>query len=265
MWLIHSQTRRNMPCCFCIGTQTFLSTTLRTRPTPAKCARTTTWLTTRASMSEPFPQPDVFSQPHLVFNTPTWTLIDARPELVGSLLWVITLYLGVFGPRWSSVVYKFLRVQCGLPTAAVDVLHSAPALFCGFAIDGLLRAASDGNAIGAIATGLSGAFYAGACEAGRQNATRSQIQSDDERELFNAFVAFADIRLRRRGRCHLVDVRKALEKEPSIPCRRLARRNDAQIKKFVRQYAKDSRISPNGFYRGLSVVSDDNGANRSAR
>ncbi len=214
-------------------------------------------------MSEPFPQPDVFAQPHLVFSTPGWALIDARPEAIGSILWVVALYLGVFGPRWSSVVYDFL-LRRKLPSAAADVLHSAPALVGGFAVDGLLRAASDGNAVGAIATGLGAAFYAGACELGRLNASMARLKTDEERELFDAFVAFADARLRRRGRCHLIDVRKALEKEPSIPCRRLARRNDAQIKKFVKRYAKDSRISPNGFYRGLSIVQEDKDASRGA-
>lgn len=210
-------------------------------------------------MSEPFAQPDIFSQPHLIFSSPSWATIDARPELVGSILWICALYLGLFGPRWSTVVFKFLRVQCRLPEELVIVLHSAPALIGGFAIDGILRAASDGNAVGAISTGLSAAFFAGVCELGRLNSSRAKLNTEEEREMFAAFVSFADTRLRRRGRCHLVDVRKALERESSIKCRRLARRNDAQIKKFVKRYAKNSRISPNGFYRGLSVIRQDNG------
>jgi len=205
------------------------------------------------SFSEPFPRPDVFASPDIVFSTPSWALLDYRPELVGSVLWMIALYLGVFGPRWGSVVHDWLRIRISEEIA--DVFHSAPFVFSGFAVDGVIRACNGGNAVGAIAGGLSLAFYAGVGELGRLNEQRRAIADEQEKAAYDVFVEFAGKSLKKTGRCHLVDVRKAMLAEPKA--RFLGRRNDAFLRKCIRRWAKNSRVSPNGFYRGLSVRTKD--------
>lgn len=163
------------------------------------------------------------------------------------------LYLGLYGPRWGSVVHDWLRIRISEEIA--DIFHSAPFVFGGFAVDGVIRATNGGNAVGAIAGGLSLALYAGAGELGRLNEQRRALADEEERADFDAFVQFADKSLKKTGRCHLVDVRKALLEEPNA--RFLGRRNDAFLRKFIRRWAKNSRVSPNGFYRGLSIRTKD--------
>lgn len=205
----------------------------------------------RASLSERIPQ-DAFAYPHLVFGESNiWAriLADARPELTGTLLWLAALYLGLYGPRWGGFVRE--QLQRVLPELLADFLHSAPFVFGAMAVDSVLCSAVDGNASVAVATGLSAAFYAGFGELGRINARRQALADAEEKRAFEAFVAFADKSLHPYGRCHLIDVRSALRKSPGHGF--LALRGDEVLKKFIRRYAKDSRISPNGFYRGLSV------------
>lgn len=242
-------------CGFCCSWNFVASSSFLTAPIPVSPARRPPRIASArrglilSSFSEPFPRTDVFSTPDIVFCTPSWALLDYRPELLGSVLWMSALYLGVYGPRWGSVVHSWLRIRISEEIA--DIFHSAPFVFGGFAVDGVIRAVNGGNAVGAIAGGLSLAFYAGAGELGRLNEQRRALADEEERAAFEVFVTFADNSLKKTGRCHLVDVRKALLGEPNA--RFLGRLNDALLRKFIRRWAKNSRVSPNGFYRGLSV------------
>lgn len=206
-------------------------------------------------LSEPFPQADIFATPLPVFSIQGWAF-DARPELVGSLLWAGALYLGLYGPRWAGVVHTRLSNALERPLGTqgaelvADATHSLPFVLGGFAADAALRLTSDGNAVGAIATGLTLAMYAGVGELERLSRARRAV-SDEETAAFTAFCTFADTRLRRSGRCHLNDVRAALARSPG--CGNVARRSDATLRKFIRKYARNARVSPNGFYRGLSI------------
>ena len=245
-------------CCFCItGTGVLPQiqtsgalTVIRRAPGRARYGSSSF----RASLSEPIPQATT-AYPHLVFGDTTWTgvLTNARPEIAGTLLWLAALYLGLGGPRWGAVFRSAL--QRVLPEPVADFLHSAPFLAAAMAADASLKVAAEGNAGSAIAAGLSVALWAAFCELGRINDKRRALADAEEERAFEAFVAFADRSLKRRGMCHLMDVRSALKSEPGLG--HLARGNsDSVLKKFIRKYAKNSRISPNGYYRGLSVRAD---------
>eukprot|EP00171_Calliarthron_tuberculosum_P012494 IDg12494t1 len=240
--------------CFCLPSQVVLinGSPLRTLSAPAR--RRSPAIApgargTRCSLlSVPFPQPDVFATPLPVFSVRDWAF-DARPELLGSLLWAGTLYLGLYGPRWAGVVHARLCSALAGPLGTqsaelvADATHSLPFLLGGLAIDAALRLAADGNAVGAIATGLTLVSYAGVGELERVSRARRAV-SKEEAAAFSAFCSFADTRLRKSGRCHLVDVRSALASAPG--CGVVARRSDATLRKFIRKYARNSRVSPNG-------------------
>lgn len=212
---------------------------------------------TTSHLSLPFPQPDVFAIPLVVF--PATAAADVRPELLGALLWSLGLYLGFSqNSRWADSVRIFLttlfrRVAPTAPAAifAADVLHTLPFLAAGFGVDAALRAAAAGNAVWAVATGTTIALYAGVYDLARQSAKDSLVSEDDELP-YAAFAAFADRSLTPKGMCHFFDVRDALRRDTTTP-QKLRSISDNMLRRFVQNRFPRAKRTPNGFYRGLSI------------
>lgn len=253
--------KRGRRSCFCVPTHLgrgcfFVSGRNYTHGRRAAYTTPTTRCAMGSSLlSVPFPIFDTYAQPTTVFSVGN-NVMDIRPELLGSLLWTSALYFGIFGPRWASIVHSgvsnALRASLGdgRAIAVADATHSLPFVLGGLACDAALRSAADGNAVGAVASGLTLAFYAGVGELERISRTRRAI-SDEEQALYEAFCKLGGTVLDKSGRCHLLDVRNAFAKAPGG--RQVANASDATLRKFIRKYASNSRVSPNGFYRGLSV------------
>lgn len=208
-------------------------------------------------LSSPFPLPDVFAIPSVVFPR-TIITADWRPELLGSILWTTGLYLGISEKeRWGATSLRFARdvliklsLSAQLAELIAAVIHSVPFLVAGFGIDACLRYSNGGNAVWAVASGLSIAMYGGVYELGRMSASAKLVSTDDE-QMYQLFCEFAARQLRKKGRCHLVDVRSAVRQDSKA--RRVASVSDETMRRFIRNYAPDARRSPNGFYRGLSI------------
>lgn len=210
-----------------------------------------------ASLSSPFPLPDLFAFPNVVFLSSTASS-DFRPELLGSLLWSAGLYLGFSQrKRWASFVYDSqisLLKSLKLPHIAAEIItlptHSLPFIATGFAIDALMRHANGGNPVWAIAAGLSVAMYGGIYELGRISAGGKKLSEEDTMR-YALFDDFAQRRLQARGMCHLVDIRAAVRSDPKA--RRLSNLSDESLRRFVRNRFPRAKRSPNGYYRGLSL------------
>lgn len=222
---------------------------------PPRRPRPTCTLPPPSSLSNPLPPPpDAFS------ILPALTFIDhslppsARPDLLGTVLWSVGLYLGISERvRWGAALRTALSsalrgAGAPVPTAdaAATALHTLPFLFAGIAVDAALRAVSAGA--WADAAGVSLAMYGGIYEAGRSSQSSKKV-GEAEEAAFSAFQDFATRRLQRRGRCHLMDVRSALVQDS-----RLRRVSDEQLRRFIRTYAPSARRTPNGYYRELSVL-----------
>lgn len=209
-------------------------------------------------LSAPFPLPDLFAYPTVAFARAA-AGSDWRPELLGASLWSAGLYLGFSETeRWGSnslaAATRLCRRQMPLELAegVAAAFHSLPFLAAGFGIDAALRYSSAGNAVWAVASGLTVFLYSGVYELGRSSSRRARELSPDEEALFALFEEFAACRLAPRGRCHLVDVRAALRKDPKA--RRVANVSDANLRRFIsNRYPKAIR-SRNGFYRGLRII-----------
>lgn len=115
----------------------------------------------------------------------------------------------------------------------------------GILVDGVIR----GNAGGSwsLAGGVFVMLWGGVFEAGRSGSMLVREEDEDEWVLF---CEFAKVRMRTRGRCHLIDVVRAYR---DYRGGRLEVSQDL-IRRFVRKWAPKARRSPNGFYRQLSVV-----------
>lgn len=243
-------------------------------PSLSRCSPTSTHITARrarfsASLSSPFPLPDLFSFPNVVFLSSTASS-DFRPELVGSLLWTAGLYLGFSqSKRWGSMVFdaqaKLLR-SFQLPELAVEVLvlptHSLPFLATGFGIDAVLRHANGGSAVWAIAAGLSVASYGGIYELARSSVTPKKLSEEDQRR-YDLFDDFARRKLRACGMCHLIDIKEAVRGDPKA--RSLTYLSDESLRRFVRNRFPKAKRSPNGYYRGLSLLDLSEAARQSAQ
>lgn len=222
-----------------------------------------------ASLSSPFPLPDLFAFPNVAFLSSTASS-DFRPELLGSVLWSAGLYLGFSQrKRWGSVVYDSqmrLLNSFKLPHLVAEVLalttHTLPFLASGFGIDALLRHANGGSAVWAIAAGLSVAMYGGIYELGRSSA-RGKNLSEEDTVRYALFDDFARRRLRARGMCHLIDIRAAVRSDPEA--RRLSALSDESLRRFVRNRFPQAKRSPNGYYRGLSLSEVGKGSKQSAQ
>lgn len=123
----------------------------------------------------------------------------------------------------------------------------------GVITDVMLRSAANGNAVWAVATGLSVALYAGVYELARQATENSKLNSE-EKLVYAAFVEFADVQLTAKGMCHFVDVRDAIRKQASV-APLLRGLSDESIRRFVASKFPRAKRSPNGYYRGLSIKS----------
>lgn len=209
---------------------------------------------TTAQFSSPFPQPDQFAFPTTAF--PVSSGPDIRPEILGALLWSFGLYFGFSQrSRWAESVRLYLMTSLtaiSLPGAEIvaDAVHWLPFFAAGMFVDAALRYGAGGNAIWAIATGTSVALYAGVYELGRQNLASGRL-SDDEIDRYRTFQDVARRTLVPKGRCHFVDVRSAVRRDPaSGPLRGVS---DEMLRRFVRNEFPAAKRSRNGFYRGLSV------------
>lgn len=215
-------------------------------------------LSSPPTFSNPFPI-DPFAIPHLTFVN-GGLAVSSRPELLGTLLWAVGIYLGLSQRvRLGEALRESLQwgleragISEGAAAAAATAVHTLPFLFAAFAIDAGLRAAAGGNSAWADAGGLTLAIYGGVYEAGRSSA-RSKGLDDEEAVEFEKFVEFASRRLERRGRCHLTDVRAAITADPAAR-RSVGRISDERLRRFIRTFAPSAIRSPNGFYRELSVV-----------
>lgn len=215
-------------------------------------------LSSPPTFSNSFPT-DPFAIPHLTFVN-GGLAASSRPELLGTLLWAVGMYLG-FSQRvrlgealreWLQRGLERVGVSQGGAAAAATAFHTLPFLFAAFAVDAGLRAASAGNSAWADAGGLTLAIYGGVYEAGRASA-RSKSVDDEEAVEFERFVEFASRKLERRGRCHLIDIRAAITADPAAGIG-LGRISDEKLRRFIRTFAPSAIRSPNGFYRQLSVV-----------
>lgn len=209
-----------------------------------------------AQFSSPFPQPDEFAFPTTAFSISSRP--DIRPELLGALLWSFGLYFGFSQhSRWAESVRLWLSASftaISLPGAefVADAVHWLPFFATGMIVDAALRNGAGGNAVWAIATGTSVALYAGVYELGRQNLAARRV-SDDELDRYRTFQDVARRTLVPKGRCHFVDVRAAVRRDPaSGPLRGVS---DEMLRRFVRTEFPAAKRSPNGFYRGLSIRS----------
>lgn len=219
-----------------------------------RCARSASCVraalhTPPPSFSSPLPLADPFAPWHIVFvqsNVST----EFRPELLGTVLWAVGLYLGLSQKvRWGAALrslmetsFKRLPVSDDVAESTATALHTLPFLFAGFGIDALLRVATSGNGAWADASGVTLALYGGIYEAGRSSA-QSKTVSDEERRAYDSFVEFASVRLEQRGMCHLMDVRAALREANLVMERRMS---DEQLRRFIRAYAPAARRSVGG-------------------
>lgn len=224
-------------------------TQLTLSPTPPR-------LSPRASLSSPFPLPDPFAFPAIAFTQPT-IASDIRPELIGTCLWGIGLYLGFSQRvRWGTAVQKSLTsaLNAFVPLPVADTLssifHTLPFLVAAFTSDAALRYFNAGSATWAVASGLSIAMYGGVYELGRLNARTKQLTQADQR-AYSTFTQFAQRKLIANGRCHLIDIRNAIREDPNA--RRISSLSDETLRKFIRTAFPAAKRSPNGFYRGLSI------------
>lgn len=150
-------------------------------------------LSSPPTFSNPFPI-DPFAIPHLTFVN-GGLAVSSRPELLGTLLWAVGIYLGLsqrvrLGEALRELLQRGLEragVSEGGAAAAATALHTLPFLFAAFAIDAGLRAAAGGNSAWADAGGLTLAIYGGIYEAGRSSA-RSKGLDDEEAVEFEKFV-----------------------------------------------------------------------------
>lgn len=209
--------------------------------------------TTQSNLSAPFPIADPFAYPSVVF-TPTAISLQFRPDLLGSLLWIFALYFGFsqrfrFGSKLLDVYTQWLE-SVGVPLADSIALatHTVPFLFAGIGVDALLRYGAGGNAVWAVALGVSCAMYAGVYELGRASAVAAE---NAKRKGNDVFREFAERRLEPRGRCHFVDVRNAVRDDSKA--RTLARLSDEELRQLIKISFPKARRSPNGFYRGVGV------------
>lgn len=217
-------------------------------------------LSSPPTSSNPFPM-EPFAIPHLTFIN-GGLAVSSRPELLGTLLWAVGIYLGLSQRvRLGEALRESLQrtferfgVSQGGAAAAATALHTLPFLFAAFAVDAGLRAASGGNSAWADAGGLTLAIYGGIYEAGRSSA-KSKGLDDEEAVEFEKFVEFASRKLERRGRCHLTDVRAAITADPTARLS-VGRISDERLRRFIRTFAPSAIRSPNGFYRQLSVVEE---------
>ncbi|PXF49965.1 hypothetical protein BWQ96_00125 [Gracilariopsis chorda] len=210
----------------------------------------------RASLSSPFPLPDPFAFPAVAFTQPSISS-DIRPELIGTCLWGIGLYLGFSQRvRWGTAVQNALTnalnafVPLNVADALSSVFHTLPFLVAAFSSDAALRYFNAGSATWAVASGLSLAMYGGVYELGRLNARTRKLTDADER-AYSTFTQFAQRKLIANGRCHLIDIREAIREDPNAT--RLSSISDETLRKFVRNAFPRAKRSPNGFYRGLSI------------
>lgn len=218
--------------------------------------------TLHASLSSPIPSAPFSFPPPPVYlhNLP---LSDTRPELVGTLLWTVALYFGFSPPlRYGDILQRKLsNLLSGAPFLSEDAadsiatsLHTLPFLAFGLLIDAEIRHVGEGSAVWAVATGLSAAAYAGLGQLATSDNGASEDKSDIE--LRRAFERFAEARLMEGGMCHLMDIKTAIRraewsgKEGS----KLYNVSDGHLRRLVRARFPRARRSPNGFYRGLSVV-----------
>jgi hypothetical protein len=211
------------------------------------------------SSSCSFPVVDIFTFPGLIFLEPAQLSSNARPELVGVLLWSVGLYFGLSQKvRWGEALRVALAgalpLSDEMAEAVATSLHTLPFLFAGFGVDSLLKYSAGGNSSWAVATGFGWATYGGLYELARSNVRSKSLDPSEETE-FTLFSEFAVRRLQRDGRCHLQGIRAALQQDDKA--RRLGRINDEQLRRFIRTWAPSASRSRNGFYRNLSIRTSD--------
>lgn len=162
-------------------------------------------------------------------------------------------------------IENHLLTSLNLPELVAEVValatHSLPFLAAGLGIDAVLRHANGGNAIWAVAAGVSVAMYGGIYELARSSAVGSKVPEED-RLRFELFDDFASRRLTARGMCHLVDIRAAVRKDAKA--RRLVVLSDESLRRFVRNRFPRAKRSPNGYYRGLSLREETKGGELSS-
>lgn len=237
------------------------STTILKRPPAHHCHRRQKLV---AELSAPFPQVDPFSVPLVVF--PALSAPDLRPEILGALLWSFGLYLGFSQKtRWAQVVrnylasvFKALPFEESTTELLADFFHSFPFLLAGLSADAALRYWAGGNAVWAVSTGTSVALYAGVYELARMSTAQSLVSPEDMKR-YDIFLDIADRALEPKGMCHFIDVRAAVRRDPKAGSLRAL--SDDTLRRFVQNRYPRAKRSPNGFYRGLCIRSEDSPSN----
>ncbi|GFR42698.1 hypothetical protein Agub_g3620, partial [Astrephomene gubernaculifera] len=130
-------------------------------------------------------------------------------------------------------------------------LAAAVCLASGLGISFTLQATL-GDSTWALSTGLGACMAAGVYELGRP-ARFSRKEAEQVDRQWRDFVAFADARLQRSGRCHESEVATAFRRQQPA-YRSPDTLPDPLLRSMIRNWHPGADRTPNGYYRNLSLV-----------
>lgn len=208
-----------------------------------------------------------------------------RPDLLGTLLFAFALYFGFCSSAGGAVhngtwMRRRIYHLSGGSRDVATAVHTLPFLALAMLVDSSVRVAgADGTCTlaFAVAAAVWAGIYAlivnqggaaaggggGGGDGSEFDATADADASAETDDAFwQAFCEFAARRLRRTGRCHFIDVRRAFRNErvravaprmatlraPASPV------SDERLRRCIRRWAPAARRTAHGFYIGLSVV-----------
>ncbi|GLC60058.1 hypothetical protein PLESTB_001568700 [Pleodorina starrii] len=192
-------------------------------------------------------------------------------DLVAGLLWGVSLFfasplqqlllfLGKIETERPSdwIIMNLARGPLGMnildvneAPAWLSYLAGGICVLSGLAISYCLQAGL-GDSIWALSTGTGACLAAGVYEVGRPK----RLNLEETRQLdqqWRDFVAFAESRLVRSGRCHESEVAAAFRREHARYRSREAL-PDAVLRDLIRNWHPDADRTPNGYYRNLSLT-----------
>jgi len=120
-----------------------------------------------------------------------------------------------------------------------------------------LLGASLGESTWAVSSGLGLCILAAVFEAGRPQQMSAEEAAVDE-EHWQVFRQWADLKLRRQGRCHFADVDEAFRRYPPHGRYRAQSGSgglsDEGLHRLIARWHPSARRSSVGFYKGLSLA-----------
>ncbi|KXZ51868.1 hypothetical protein GPECTOR_11g304 [Gonium pectorale] len=191
-------------------------------------------------------------------------------DLLAGLLWGLSLFyasplqqlllfLGKIETERPSdwIIMNIARGPLGMNIMDVNeapswltALAAGVCVASGLAISAVLQFGL-GNSIWALSTGTGACLAAGVYEVGRPTRLDRQEAAQLDAQ-WRDFVAFADARLQRSGRCHESEVVAVFRRE--VPRYRSPEAlSDAVLRDLIRNWHPDASRTPNGYYRNLSL------------